>query len=131
MEPQKAFRQALITVAVGSLLAWGVLIYFVGVQEDDWFAYGIVVIVCFLVALALVYRRYRKGPRANATRRERILLAILYGCCAVTYLLDALVNWHSGWPSLYRWTGVLVWGILALDHLRRARQSKQVAQTYS
>jgi hypothetical protein len=108
MPAEKAFWHATFTVGIAALIVAGFLLYLVGPHAEEWPAFVVVILVPAILLFPLVYHRYQRGPQPQPTPRQHRKSAILFG-----------------------WVSAAAWLAIALDHLRRARQSKQVAQTNS
>jgi peptidoglycan/LPS O-acetylase OafA/YrhL len=131
MPAEKAFWHATFTVGIAALIVAGFLLYLVGPHAEEWPAFVVVILVPAILLFPLVYHRYQRGPQPQPTPRQHRKSAILFGCVATVYIFATIAEHKTGWRSRLGWVSAAAWLAIALDHLRRARQSKQVAQTNS
>ena|ERR1700742_1307911 len=126
MTKQKAFWQAAVNVGVPSIFIWGFLFFKAGFRTDELLFYILFVFVpaCFLIPL--LYRRYLKSSeQKQRTKDDYLKSAILTGCLALVYLVDACMDPQPGWHGVLHWMNTVAWSAITAAHLWNASKAEK------
>jgi hypothetical protein len=117
MNPKQALRDALLAVALPTLVLSSGLWYWIGTAEELPFYIGFFVVPTVLL-LPLVYRKYRRGPHPPSAKQQG-LAGVLFVITGAGYAVDAFLTHGDKWRILLRFSIALGWlavGALQLYH---------------
>jgi FtsH-binding integral membrane protein len=124
MDPQKALREAIVTVTVPSALVWGglAIMYRGNMATDEWPLW----VLFFALPLPLifpVYKRYRSERPAVSATRFTVFSMVADFLVSAIYIFAAFQRWRP-WDSQLQLFLAAVWFLLGLEYLSRVRRSR-------
>lgn len=126
MTKERALWEAVATVAIPSLIIWGVLLYLVSANatSDEWPLYLIFVVLPFPLIFP-IYRRYLRGPSAKPERpRTLFIWAVASAVLGSAYVALAFFRPRDRYDLLSHLVMGVAWFGIGGEKLRRALKAR-------
>jgi len=122
MTRERALWEAVATVAVPSLIIWGVLLYFVrtSATSDEWPLY-LIFVALPLPLIFPIYKRYLRGPTARVEKpRPLFIAAAASAVLGSAYVVSAFFHPRDRYDLLSHLVMGIAWLGIGGEKLRRA-----------
>jgi hypothetical protein len=127
MNRERAFWEAVATVAIPSLIIWGVLFYFIRANStpDEWPLY-IIFVALPLPLIFPIYKRYLRGPIERVeSPRSLFVAAVVCIALGLSYLVFTALRHRDNADLVFHLVLVAGWLLIGADKLRRGLRAQR------
>jgi|KBSMisStaDraftv2_1062788.scaffolds.fasta_scaffold289917_2 hypothetical protein len=126
MTPERALWQAVATVAIPTLIIWGVLLYALreNANPDEWPLY-IIFIALPLPLIFPIYKRYLRGPSVRVEKPRTLFIAAAVSVAlGSTYVGFSILHHRDNSDLAFHLAVGAGWLLIGGEKLRRALKAR-------
>ena len=132
MTRERALWEAIATVAIPTLLIWGVLLYVVrgNARSDEWPLY-VIFLALPLPLIFPIYKRYLRGPHATKLRTPRyhFLSATATGALGLAYVVFTWLHHRDNSDLVIHVIFGIGWFLIGVRHFQQGVEARRNLRT--